>query len=1418
MIGDPALTELTAGDRVSLVVETTDKPDLCLALWNRELYQLDHELQEGVWTIYSALFVSCDQGIGKLHLDEESTTVLNKPLGPTSFSVLKEVCGGIGGIAIGAAQAGMHTVASLDHCLIANQTLGLNGGTPINGDAQALGDQITLHQVPTQDAHMLSAGIPCQPYSVQGACQGLSDVRGQVLLSVLQIGWRQQISGLILECVSNITNFKDTMDVLIKFAHDLGFNFSQVELDLAHQWASRRKRWWCVMLPQRLPRLTLLAWPVRNPPFTTGEVLGELPDWGVSSESALAWTSEETEYFSDPACGTEGRILEWNGQAPTALHSWGAAFTPCPCRCRLQPFSIACLESRGLRGVGVFSSSSGLPRHLHAAEVGLLNSLPVTYKHLPEARTALCLVGNLAAPLQSAWVCAQIAEWSQVTVGPTGASPPLQVLSDFQDRLLQERRDLWPRPSQAQGGVLRTTRDGIQLATHICSQIKVSDLIAIYKEVVGPGFLVKVFEGERRLPHEAFLLTGDSAPTYEVQAIQKRQAKPIPDCPPCGLPGFAFPQVDPEVRLHEGTSEVAIWCGLKRAQALFRVDSCAIAHPFEVTEATLGSSGPCISTTIAQHFWPAGSSSCCLAFVHQGHWSLLMLGCTSDHAAEAFLYDGLEHAASHAGQQLATALCRARGFVLQQLHPRRHWRQTDGTSCGAILLAHAAFAFSGESVPSDSLLAEASAFVQHFPPHTARLYGKGPLSDAQNATLQALLVEKGVPQDQVAERVKAAVTKVGGASIAQALQAKNVWQSLKAIASKPGVSFMWVQHSELQAAINRKAQEKFGISVPQPKQKKQPKSRAGQRGSPLHIDPQQLQLVAGSLVSSQGSPLCQLSIGEVTAQASGICFCSAAQAAPFLANLHSISTEALGLLTTSELPEDATGLASVSSLRFPAIFTPTGEGVLVKGSLIQLGDEQVQVAQDNIAEVDTVATVTVKVTVYRDELSIPWEQFATGPIKHLLQALPTLSVCKDSQCKQDCQRYHPPVDEPTEQFILDIWGRSFSKLEGGREPASTAAVFTSFWRVPLAALAHIHRLQFAGLYLEPRAADGGPHNAFAVIWLPGDLSAALRAMRTTERVIAVARLGRRYGVRCKEPDEQRIFEHLRPQHKFLKLRVNGRYRIHPLPHGIQRGSLQQLLQNWGWAAKPLQPLRGDIAGSAWEVGASAEPPSLTLPLAGDFVLVTKQKEKSSQPATTPAVLASTRTRKHLIYDDEDPPATAATPWDPWQGGQDPWSKARLGAPPGLPHPPTSVAAPNGSSSTKLDQLKHELSADLSGLVKAQVAASNSRIEADQSATEQRFQKLECGLQELKAQNTKFETWFQEAGARSQQQADTLQAVQSTLQAQKQEISAVRSDLTQGMQQAIGSLKLDLSGQISSQLDGHLEQIQNMLGQKKPRTE
>ena len=77
-------------------------------------------------------------------------------------------------------------------------------------------------------------------------------------------------------------------------------------------------------------------------------------------------------------------------------------------------------------------------------------------------------------------------------------------------------------------------------------------------------------------------------------------------------------------------------------------------------------------------------------------------------------------------------------------------------------------------------------------------------------------------------------------------------------------------------------------------------------------------------------------------------------------NFKSISVEALGLLTTSELSSDVIGAAPVSNVRYPVIYEPTEEALLVSGSLVQLGDETVQLTPSELIELDQVETCVFK--------------------------------------------------------------------------------------------------------------------------------------------------------------------------------------------------------------------------------------------------------------------------------------------------------------------------------------------------------------------------------------------------------------------------------------------------------------------------
>ena len=379
------------------------------------------------------------------------------------------------------------------------------------------------------------------------------------------------------------------------------------------------------------------------------------------------------------------------------------------------------------------------------------------------------------------------------------------------------------------------------------------------------------------------------------------------------------------------------------------------------------------------------------------------------------------------------------------------------------------------------------------------------------------------------------------------------------------------------------------------------------------------------------------------------------QAAPFLADSRNLSVDPLALLITAPIPEDSWGGARVSSYRFPAIYAPTKEALLVSGAILQLGDEDVQPATGSLAEVDCVDTVTCRLSLYRDECTLQWSQVAEAPLRAMIQGIPALRVCRDPSCDQSCALFHPAVDETVEQLFLDAWSRNFCRATGGKAKPSDAELFQIFVRAPQSALLHLFRASVAGLYVEPRAADGSPHSAWAVVWLPGMSQAqAAHALRTQAKAISLVRLGHKFGLRTKEVDEQVVFEALRPSHSFVKLRIIAHWRLHPLSFGFQRSSITQLLKQWGWNARPLQPAKKNSEGCAWIVGAAVEPPAQTQPLGSTFVRITKVRDVGVRRAEVAKVCASQRTKKHMLLED-DPDVE-----DPWANGQDPWSAARTG--------------------------------------------------------------------------------------------------------------------------------------------------------------
>ena len=304
------------------------------------------------------------------------------------------------------------------------------------------------------------------------------------------------------------------------------------------------------------------------------------------------------------------------------------------------------------------------------------------------------------------------------------------------------------------------------------------------------------------------------------------------------------------------------------------------------------------------------------------------------------------------------------------------------------------------------------------------------------------------------------------------------------------------------------------------------------------------------------------------------------------------------------------------------------------------------------------------------------------------------------------------------------------------------------------------------MYVEPRETGNatGPSKEFAVIWLPGlDHQAALHCKRKTDKVLALTRLGSKYGVRVKASDEEAAFRVLRPEHAFSRVRVTTRYRLHPLPHGLTRQGLQQLLDSWHWSAKPLQPTKGDATGSAWEVGTECPPPSAALATCSGFALPVQISSPVTPPTPLP-VLASSKTRQHI----HGSASSSGPSEDPWAHGQDPWAKFRNGQ--------SEAPKATAGAASKIKEVQQQLKQEVDDAVQTSLAERR----AIDVATEHRFQQLETGLTELRAQGQKFESWFSEAGRRMDQQATEVDSLQKAVQSQRQEIGQLHGQIaTQG---------------------------------------
>jgi hypothetical protein len=282
----------------------------------------------------------------------------------------------------------------------------------------------------------------------------------------------------------------------------------------------------------------------------------------------------------------------------------------------------------------------------------------------------------------------------------------------------------------------------------------------------------------------------------------------------------------------------------------------------------------------------------------------------------------------------------------------------------------------------------------------------------------------GVPLQQAEQRASQAIKAIGSEQLVQAMQQKQPWRQLKALATNVG--FKLVLPSELEAVVSLNKGKPVGMK--QMREKPVPGVP-----SPLAVDPSKLCVLEGTFRCCQNS-LSQLSPQQIGPVSSGFVLMTAQEAEPYLKAGKIVSQEPLALVVFHRSDLSLQSMLAQSRLMVPCRCTVDNEPVLAEATLVQIGTGVVEkFAGSNLVSLESPDVCTLRVNVFRDEVD-DWNEFVKAPVRHLVNFFPELKRCSSPGCT--CPSWHNEESLPIKEPILDLWKRQFVKT--GFKPIEAA--------------------------------------------------------------------------------------------------------------------------------------------------------------------------------------------------------------------------------------------------------------------------------------------------------------------------------------------------------------------------------------------
>ena len=448
---EPSLVSSSNGSRISLVahVEVRDaisgRGHLCRGVITGQRFRLVADIPTGV-TKVTILGGSLAHIRGPvLTVDSQARVLLHKEKDLGHLFQLIETCSGLGGIGVGACHAGFKTQVHNDLMKsFCDHLAKYSGIEVVHGDICKLATVAAIHdKAPT--AASIAFGFSCQPFSRLGDRREGQDQRSSSLPFSLYCAFLLQLDLVVTECVPEASQSPYVMRCMQQYMQATNSDRTEALLELSDLWPSKRRRWWSILLKSHMGRVSIPPFPRLPSKPTVASLLPGLLPMSDQELQELTLSVEERKMFEQYGKGLGGHMLNMTEPLATALHSWANQCVDCACGCR-GPLSCSRLQAQGLFGVLAHvpnQTPDRNVRHLSAREMALLVGFPKSDGWSDHQRLLTAGVGQIASPIQSAWIFAAILNHMidhGFCEGPM--IPPKQILACVAVEVFK-LRDLW---------------------------------------------------------------------------------------------------------------------------------------------------------------------------------------------------------------------------------------------------------------------------------------------------------------------------------------------------------------------------------------------------------------------------------------------------------------------------------------------------------------------------------------------------------------------------------------------------------------------------------------------------------------------------------------------------------------------------------------------------------------------------------------------------------------------------------------------------------------------------------------------------------------------------------------------------------------------------------------------------------------